>query len=366
MLSPLTKFVELLASESLETAFGNALEQLQEEGIRGGMVYRRTGGPFEPQSGSSSRPDIPIESELGDTLLRGSRWSEEGRLYLPLLDGDEVVGAAEIEFADDVRPGLVELLASLVELTMRRATSGKFVDPSDGRQLERLVQRGKYAALGELAAGVAHEINNPLFAILSMVEFLLEDAEPGTKAHKRLALIQQTGLEIKEIVRALLEFARERADEHLLLSLEEITRKTVELVRRTSLVKDVEIVERYDAGPTLVRGSAGQLKQILLALVTNAQHAVSPGGVITLELSRENGRVSVTVTDTGPGIEEALLLRIFEPFFTTKRALGGTGLGLSVSLGIAKMHGGELIVASPPGGGASFTLELPAAQEGDA
>ncbi|MEZ5101899.1 MAG: ATP-binding protein [Thermoleophilia bacterium] len=233
-------------------------------------------------------------------------------------------------------------------------------DLSERRRLERqLVQSGKLAALGELAAGVAHEINNPLFAILGMVEFLLLDAEEGTKRFERLQLIQQTGLEIKEIVRALLDFARERTDEHTLVLLDDVVRNTLELVRRTSLAKDVEIVERFGDGPFLVEGSANRLKQIFLNLITNAQQAMPGGGSITIELMREDGWVHAAVRDTGSGIEEEIQTRIFEPFFTTKREMGGTGLGLSVSLGIAHMHGGDLSVVSPAGEGATFTLVLP-------
>ena len=104
---------------------------------------------------------------------------------------------------------------------------GVITDLSEKRRLDQqLVQSGKLAAIGELAAGVAHEINNPLFAILGLTEFLLKEAEPGSKAHQRLVLIQQTGLEIKEIVRALLDFARENAEERHIVKLDDVIRST--------------------------------------------------------------------------------------------------------------------------------------------
>ena len=125
------------------------------------------------------------------------------------------------------------------------ATVVLIADKSERRNFEqRLIQSGKLASIGELAAGVAHEINNPLFAILGLVEFLLMEAEPGTKARDRLEMIQGTALEIKEIVRALLDFARERSDELSLVSLNDVAAQTVELMRRTSSAKQVEIVER--------------------------------------------------------------------------------------------------------------------------
>ncbi len=124
---------------------------------------------------------------------------------------------------------------------------GIVTDLSEKRLLDQqLVQSGKLAAIGQLAAGVAHEINNPLFAILALTEFLLKDSIPGTRERERLELIQETGLEIKEIVRALLDFARENADERHVVPLEDVIRATVDLIRRTNAHKDVELVDTYD------------------------------------------------------------------------------------------------------------------------
>jgi signal transduction histidine kinase len=232
---------------------------------------------------------------------------------------------------------------------------------SERRQFERqLAQSGKLAAVGELAAGVAHEINNPLFAILGLVEFLLRDAEPGTKAHERLSLIQNTGHEIKEIVRALLDFAREPTDERVQLFLRDVVHDSVELLRRISAAKGVELVERYATDLQAVQGSPNQLKQIVLNLVANAQHAMNGSGTITLAVDSEPGAVTLSVTDSGPGIQPEVLQRIFEPFFTTRRDSGGTGLGLAVSHGIAEMHGGSLTAESVPGEYTTFRLRLPA------
>ena len=207
---------------------------------------------------------------------------------------------------------------------------------------ELLVQSGKLAAIGELAAGVAHEINNPLFAILGLTEFLLKEAEPGSKAQQRLELIQQTGLEIKEIVRALLDFARENAEERHEVALDDVVRSTVDLVRRTNAHKGVELLDTYEDAGALVYASPNQLKQVFLNLIANARQAMPNGGTVTVDVRTEGGFAVATVCDDGPGIEADVLSRIFEPFFTTKRNTGGTGLGLSVSIGIAEAHGGAL------------------------
>ena len=228
---------------------------------------------------------------------------------------------------------------------------------------ELLVQSGKLAAIGELAAGVAHEINNPLFAILGLTEFLLKEAEPGSKAQQRLELIQQTGLEIKEIVRALLDFARENAEERHEVALDDVVRSTVDLVRRTNAHKGVELLDTYEDAGALVYASPNQLKQIFLNLIANARQAMPNGGTVTVDVRTEGGFAVATVSDDGPGIEADVLSRIFEPFFTTKRNTGGTGLGLSVSIGIAEAHGGALTAYSEVGRGAQFTLRLPLCDE---
>jgi PAS domain S-box-containing protein len=234
-------------------------------------------------------------------------------------------------------------------------------DVGERRRFEQqLIQSGKLASIGELAAGVAHEINNPLFAILGLTEFLLEDAEPGSKERERLEIIRSTGGEIKDIVRSLLDFARERSDELATVSLVEVARQTVELFRRTSAAKHIELVERYSEEPTFVEASPNQLKQIFVNLFSNARQAMPGGGVVTVHVGREDARVVARVQDTGPGISDETLARIFEPFYTTKRDVGGTGLGLSVSLGIAQAHGGSLTVRSGPDEGACFLLSLPA------
>jgi two-component system NtrC family sensor kinase len=236
---------------------------------------------------------------------------------------------------------------------------------SERRVQQQLVQSGKLAAIGELAAGVAHEINNPLFAILGLTEFLLKEADPESKARSRLELIQQTGLEIKEIVRALLDFARENAEERHVVLMEEVVQSTVDLVRRTNSHKGVEIQDSYDESCGHINASPNQLKQIFLNLIANARQAMPNGGTVAIDVRRDGDFVLTTVRDDGPGIEADLIERIFEPFFTTKRSSGGTGLGLSVSLGIAESHGGTLTVSSELGHGTEFALRLPLLDEED-
>jgi len=258
-----------------------------------------------------------------------------------------------------VSDGRLELQSS-VEAELETLLTGLFAVALDERDL---LASGRQAAIGELAAEIAHEINNPLFAMLGLNELTLKDAQPGTKAHERLRLVDETGQEIKGLVRALLAFAREPTGEIDTVSLQNVIVAALDLVRRTSASKGVEIVERLDHQPIRVEGNRNQLKQILLNLLTNARHALPDGGTITVALTAQSGRATVRVSDTGPGVEHELRERIFEPFFTTKGE-GGTGLGLTVSRTIARLHGGSLRLADVDDGeGAAFVLELPLADE---
>lgn len=223
-----------------------------------------------------------------------------------------------------------------------------------------LVEAALAVTVGELASGVAHEVSNPLFAILGLVELLLGETEPGTQTYSRLAMIRQSGAEIREILRALSEFGCDREGPPETTPLEQAARSAIELVRHTTVRKEVEIVERFLTEPVLVEGNSTRLRQVFVSLITNAQQAMAGSGSITMEVSRAGGWATATVADTGPGIAPGVLPHVFEPFFTTRAGEGGTGLGLAAALAIARSHGGELSVESPPSGGARVTLRLPA------
>lgn len=224
-----------------------------------------------------------------------------------------------------------------------------------------VLETAKLAAIGGLAAGVAHELNNAVFGVLGLAELLLKNAEPGTKSHEWLTLIQQTGLDMKAVLRALLDFAREPSEEPQHVALRDVVSQTIELVRRTSAAKDVELVLDLDPVPAPVHGSPNQLKQILLGLLTNAYEAMPDGGTVSLALRRDGQWAAVTVGDTGPGVAESQRTRIFAPFFTTKER--AAGLGLAIGRALAETHGGTLDLAPVSGGGAAFTLRLPIATE---
>lgn len=224
---------------------------------------------------------------------------------------------------------------------------------------EALLEASRLASLGELVRGFAHEVNNPLFGMLGLVELLLADLEPGTKAHDRLTLVQQSGLEIKRITQTLLSFARAEAEAGP-VDLRKVAGDAVDLVRCTSAGKSAELRERYPDGPLLVEGDSARLSQIFLNLLVNAQQALPGEGTVTVQLERDDDWALARVTDTGSGIDADARPGIFEPFSTTKES--GTGLGLAASLEIARSHGGDLVAFSAVGSGASFVLRLPVAE----
>jgi signal transduction histidine kinase len=224
---------------------------------------------------------------------------------------------------------------------------------------EQLVQTAKLAALGELVRGAAHEINNPLFGILGLVEFLLAEIEPGTKAHERVRLIQNSGRDIQAIVQALLAFGRTQPDEDGVVPLQRTATAAAELLRCTNSAKTVEVRESYASDPVDVRGNAPRLAQLFLHLLLNARQALGGGGTITVAVAREGEWAMASVSDTGPGFRPELLAKAFDAFFTTKRKPVGAGLGLSASRQIAREHGGDLVVLPANGRGTSVVLRLP-------
>jgi two-component system NtrC family sensor kinase len=232
-----------------------------------------------------------------------------------------------------------------------------FSAPAEACALEGMVQSGRLAVAGELAAGAVHEINNPLFAIITLTGFLLREVEPGSRAEERLRLIEQSANEIKEVVERLHHFVRQRSDWGV-VSLDAAAHEAAELLRHTSTARRKEIVERYPDEPVLVEGSAADLRQAFVNLLPTAMQAAPDDTSVTVQVWRERGWAVATISDEGEGIPPEQAARIFEIFYTTKDG-SGTGLGLPVSRAIAELHGGSL--ESDPGArsGSRLVLRLP-------
>jgi signal transduction histidine kinase len=224
---------------------------------------------------------------------------------------------------------------------------------------QQMVQAAKLSALGELVAGVAHELNNPLTVLLGTADMIEAEASESIQRHVRL--MREALDSARHVVRGLLTFGRQMPLQKTRVDLAELTERALALTFGELHVAEVSIRKEIAAGLPLVWADANQLQQVLVNLVTNAKQAmadVEGERRLTISATRAGAdRVRIRVTDTGPGIPADTLGRVFDPFVTTKS--DGTGLGLSISYGIVREHGGTLSVDSTPGRGATFTIELP-------
>jgi two-component system, NtrC family, sensor kinase len=236
-------------------------------------------------------------------------------------------------------------------------------------QQERLSQAARLADIGQLAAGVAHEINTPLASIALRAESLLKASEDARlqaidsfkNFPRYLKTIDEEIFRCKKIIGALLDFSRVRKPENRLTDLNALAEKAADLVGHQMKLKQVAVSLRLD--PTLrpIYADDGQLRQALIALLMNALDATPAGGRVSVETQREEGqKVSLSVNDSGSGIPREHLDKIFSPFFTTKPVGQGTGLGLAICHGIVSSHGGEIRVTSEVGQGTQVSLVLPA------
>ncbi len=231
---------------------------------------------------------------------------------------------------------------------------------------DKLVHAEKMAAVGQLVSGVAHEVNNPLTAILGFADLLMENPELPETARKDMRVILQEAQRTKQIVQNLLSFARQMPPQRNALPLNPILRRTIQLRSYDFTSHGVEVIEHLDEGLPDVVGDAHQLQQVFLNILNNAYDAVHEVGRparIEITSTRSGDSVEVSFTDNGNGISHPD--KIFDPFFTTKEIGKGTGLGLSICYGIVQEHGGEILCHNNIGGqGATFIVRLPVASHG--
>jgi signal transduction histidine kinase len=225
----------------------------------------------------------------------------------------------------------------------------------------QLVSSEKMASLGKLAAGIAHEINNPLGGILIYSSLMMEDLpEEDPKRGDLARIVQETG-RCKEIVKSLLEFARQTEPKKEPTDINRAINDGLFFLVNQALFHNIRIVKNLDPFLPFVRGNSGQLKQVFMNIIVNAAEAMHGNGTLTITTSPSPDRKTVWIefADTGEGIPEENFSRIFDPFFTTKDVGKGTGLGLATSYGIVQDHGGTINVRSKIGLGTSFIIELP-------
>jgi two-component system, NtrC family, sensor kinase len=293
------------------------------------------------------------------------------------IPGRPWLGLLPPAWSDPVARAIAEPGATLVEIragertlsftALPMAEPGSavlvFEDQTERRRLqEQLIQSEKMSAIGQLIAGVAHDLNNPLASVVGFSDFLAEADEIPPQLVEPLQVIRQEAERAATIVKNLLSFARSHEGERKRQAIGPILESTLLLLRNQLMANKVEATLEVDAGLPDVEVNGNQIKQVFVNLINNATQAIAsdaPSGRIWVAAKKLREGVAVSITDSGPGMAEEVAARAFEPFFTTKGEGEGTGLGLSISQGILKEHGGRITLETKPGAGATFTVELP-------
>ena len=270
----------------------------------------------------------------------------------------------------------VSLSASIVyEGDKEIASLGIFTDLRERIRIERelqgvqarLLQAEKMASLGSMAAGVAHEINNPLAGILIYASLLMEDFEDNNDPRVQdLKRIVDEASRCKEIVKSLLEFGRQTESRFEPMDINKAIIDGLFFLENQVLFHDIKIIKRLDSALPLIEGDPNQIKQIFMNMMVNAAEAMSERGgslTITTGVNPDESSIFISFQDEGTGIPPEIQSKIFDPFFTTKKVGKGTGLGLSTSYGIIQSHHGDIEVESEVGNGATFTISLPTSKE---
>ncbi len=300
-------------------------------------------------------------------LLRGT----QSKLCLPLQARGEIVGVLNLEsdeprhFSDEMLRTLGPLALFLGAFLENTRLFQEAVETLKKLQTTRnkLMESSKLAAIGNLAAGVAHEISNPLMIIQGYTEFHLNDPDIPEALRRDLQRIQEATQRASNIIRSLLEYARSTQEQTVeIVDLNHQILKTVDIVRKAFSKENVELVLDLDPKLPYTRANKGEINQIIMNLLTNARDAIVESGqkgIITIRTYPHRDHLVLEIQDTGPGIPEHLLQEIFDPFFTTKPPGKGTGLGLAIVQRLVEKMNGTIHVESAVGQGTLFRISLP-------
>jgi two-component system NtrC family sensor kinase len=291
-----------------------------------------------------------ISFYLGNTIIKRIRMLKEAA---------EAIAAGNLDYK--LSPDKISGFDMLDEAFNYMSKSLKDHDEKLHKAHQQLAKTEKLTALGGMAAGVAHEINNPLGGILLYSNLVLEDIPEDSPARENMEKIIYQTNRCKEIVQNLLDFARTPTGDMLPLKINNMIKTSLNLVKDQSMFHGIEIDTRLAEHLPEVIGDKSRLEEVFVNLFINAADAMNGKGKLTITtMTGTNNSVKILVSDTGTGIDEEHLPHIFEPFFTTKEPGRGTGLGLSIAYGIIRKHNGAIDAESEPGkGGTTFIISLP-------
>jgi two-component system NtrC family sensor kinase len=230
---------------------------------------------------------------------------------------------------------------------------------------EKLMHSDRLATIGQLAAGVAHEINNPLGSILLFSRLVMQQVPADSSIRENVERIEKESRRCHSIIQSLLGFARRREPRVEVVDINRLLDETLKLFESQYTFQNVEVHRDFNCALPAIQADHAQLQQVFMNIIINATDAMAGKGRLTIETGegKEEEHIEIVISDTGCGIPPENIERIFDPFFTTKGVGHGTGLGLSVSYGIIRRHNGEIIVSSTVGMGSSFTIILPKMEE---
>jgi two-component system NtrC family sensor kinase len=282
-------------------------------------------------------------------------------LELNCKDGSTIWIEAEANFLRDPDGQAVGILAVLRDISERKQAE------EERKRLEQQLQlAGRLAAVGELAAGIAHELNNPLAAVQAFAQLLSDKDDLEETVKSDVETIYREAQRATRITAHLLRFARRSRPEKRLASLNEAVEKSLELHAYRMNVNNIEVVTELEPDLPMTMADSDQMHQVFVNIITNAEQAMTEAhgrGRLSVKTQKAGKMIQITFTDSGPGISEDNLKSIFDPFFTSKDVGKGTGLGLSICYGIVQEHGGYIYAKSKPGEGTTFTVEIPIVSE---
>jgi len=359
----------LRAARNLGEQFARGFRIKVEDSIAGGVV--KTGEPF-----LSTAEDLSLKVKTG--------YMVKSLLYVPLKVGEQVIGVMSVDNKASNRPfseNDVYLLSALADYAGIAIVNAQlygeikaFNEELEQKVEERtrelkeaqaqLIQSEKLASIGQLAAGVAHEINNPLGVMLGFSQVILKKLPEDDPLRKPLTSIEREGLRCKKIIQGLLDFSRRSTPALQPMNLNDALEAACEFIEHQITLDNIQVIKGLTPELPPIRADGNQLQQVFVNLIINAYQAMSQGGELRITTRAVGDQVQAIFADTGSGIPAEVLKHIFDPFFTTKEVGKGTGLGLSVSYGIIESHGGKIEVESQVGVGTTFIVTLPADHKG--